>query len=181
MKHQAFLAVCALLPADFSVRLLPSRLRRPPAENADPAPVTDEKQERDDPEEERTHLLPQLLKRKRIPSRVPNRKKRIKKRTKKTRKRRTSRMTLLPMLYRAAINCSTAVLKSPSTSRSPIFYNPLAYNMTLTIPDQPTFQGYIFYDTSEQSMSQLGGHRQEQLEDSYKQRPHHRKHDQRGG
>ena len=51
-----------------------------------------------------------------------------------------------------------------------IYYNPLAYNMTLTIPDQPTFQGYIFYDTSEQSMSQLED-TVRQLEDSYKQDP----------
>ena len=42
--------------------------------------------------------------------------------------------------------------------------------MTLTIPDQPTFQGYIFYDTSEQSMSQLED-TVRQLENSYKQDP----------
>ena len=36
-----------------------------------------------------------------------------------------------------------------------VYYDPLSNNMTVTIPDDPSSRGYIFYDTSEQSMTQL--------------------------
>lgn len=36
-----------------------------------------------------------------------------------------------------------------------VYYDPLVSNMTVTIPDDPSCRGYIFYDTSEQSLTQL--------------------------
>ena len=36
-----------------------------------------------------------------------------------------------------------------------VYYDPVSNNMTVTIPDDPSSRGYIFYDTSEQSMTQL--------------------------
>ena len=36
-----------------------------------------------------------------------------------------------------------------------VYYDPLAYNMTATIPDNPACRIFIFYDSSDQSMVQL--------------------------
>ena len=96
MKHQAFLAVllCCLL-------ISLSGCSRPasdtPAENADPAPVTDEKQEQSSEEDASSAPTSQEEEDSKSDSESEEE---DKKRTKKTRKRRTSRMTLLPMLYR---------------------------------------------------------------------------------
>ena len=164
MKHQAFLAVllCCLL-------ISPSGCSRPasdtPAENADPAPVTDEKQEQSSEEDASSAPTSQEEEDSKSDSESEEEDKKEDE-EKKENEKDDPAADAVQGCYKLFDSGFEITVNEPFS----IYYNPLAYNMTLTIPDQPTFQGYIFYDTSEQSMSQLED-TVRQLEDSYKQDP----------
>ena len=166
MKHQAFLAVllCCLL-------ISLSGCSRPasdtPAENADPAPVTDEKQEQSSEEDASSAPTSQEEEDSKSDSESEEEdKKEDEKDKEEENKQDDPAADAVQGCYKLFDSGFEITVNEPFS----IYYNPLAYNMTLTIPDQPTFQGYIFYDTSEQSMSQLED-TVRQLEDSYKQDP----------
>lgn len=164
MKHQAFFAVllCCLL-------ISLSGCSRPasdtPAENADPAPVTDEKQEQPSKEDKPSAQTPQ-------PEEDSQSQEEDKKEEEDEKENEEEEQQDDPAAdasqgcYKLFDSGFEITVNEPFA----IYYNPLAYNMTLTIPNQPTFQGYVFYDTSEQSMTQLED-TVKQLEDSCKQDP----------
>ena len=164
MKHQAFLAVllCCLL-------ISLSGCSRPasdtPAENADPAPVTDEKQEQSSEEDKPSAQTPQQEEDSE-PEEEDKKEDEDEQENEEEDKQDDPADEAVQGCYKLFDSGFEVTVNEPFS----IYYNPLAYNMTLTIPDQPTFQGYIFYDTSEQSMSQLED-TVRQLEDSYRQDP----------
>ena len=142
MKHQAFLAVllCCLL-------ISLSGCSRPasdtPAENADPAPVTDEKQEQSSEEDASSAPTSQEEEDSKSDSESEEEdKKEDEKDKEEENKQDDPAADAVQGCYKLFDSGFEITVNEPFS----IYYNPLAYNMTLTIPDQPTFQGYIFYD-----------------------------------
>lgn len=164
MKHQALLAalLCCLL-------ISLSGCSRPaadtPAENSDPAPVTDKQQEQPSKEDKPSAQTPQQEEDSE-PEEEDKKEDADEQENEEEDKQDDPAGEAVQGCYKLFDSGFEVTVNEPFS----IYYNPLAYNMTLTIPDQPTFQGYIFYDTSEQSMSQLED-TVRQLEDSYKQDP----------
>ena len=143
-----------------------------PAENDDPAP---EQQEQQKNSRRRTRRSPSSR------NRISSRNSRMKKLQMSRRRKQTSRPTRrkpLPMqgsrTKRAPGRAATRLFDSgfEITVEDPFYiaYDELMGTMQVTIPDEPAFQAYIYYDPTGQTMDQLESSIKT-LEESYEDDP----------